>query len=90
MVFCDCDLLVHDAQGQDHPKMQKVERLAEPMECHGESAQLDDADVIWHKRRTSWIVRRPMSAGQLGQRMQTGTRYICKHRTEDVPDGDTD
>ena len=81
---------MHVAQGPDHQKMQKVEGLAEPMECRGESAQLDDADVIWHKRRTSWIVRRPTSAGQLGQRMQTRTRYKCKHRTEDVPDGDTD
>ena len=35
-----CDLFVHDAQGQDHPKMQKVDRLAEPMKCLGESAQL--------------------------------------------------
>ena len=89
MVFCDCDLLVHDAQGQDHPKMQRVERLAEPMECHGESAQLDDADVIWHKRRTCWIVRRPMSAGHWTENADRD-RIHMQHRTEDIPDGFSD
>ena len=41
-----CDLLVHHARRPDHPQMQKVLRLAEPMECHVESMQLDDTATL--------------------------------------------